>query len=163
MTVPPLTLESLWRCFEGIVPSALATCDEHGVPNVSWISSVTYVGERQVAVSRQFFNKTIKNLHQNPKALLILLDPITLEEYRLRLRWVRSESEGLLFDAMSARIQVIASHVGMSGTFRLLAADVFEVRELRHVPEVLDAPGPIEACDVLPAPAARPIDERGKL
>src|SRR5262245_20985230 len=111
------TLASLWRCFDGIVPSTVATCDLAMVPNVSWISNVRVVDAKHVALSRQFFNKTIRNLLQNPKALLIVFDPVSLLQHRLRLHFVHSETQGQLFEAMAARIDVIASHTGMRGVF----------------------------------------------
>jgi len=157
------SLESLWRCFDGIVPSTLATCDLAGVPNVSWISNVKYVDSRQVALSRQFFNKTIRNLLQNPKALLIVFDPVSFVQHRFRLRFVRSETEGLLFESMAARIQVIASHTGMRGVFRLLAADVFEVLDVSTLHESM-VPAPAgQAQDLLPIQTARPAEERSEL
>ena len=61
-----LRLESLDRCFHGIIPGVIATTDRDGVPNVSYISQVHYIDARHVALSCQFFNKTRQNLDVNP-------------------------------------------------------------------------------------------------
>jgi predicted pyridoxine 5'-phosphate oxidase superfamily flavin-nucleotide-binding protein len=133
-------LASLARCFQGVVPSVVATCDAAGEPNVTYVSQVYLVDERHVALSRQFFNKTTRNLEANPRACAEVLDPVTFQAYRLRLRFLRTETAGTLFDAMALRIQAIASHTGMSGVFRLIGADVFEVERLEPVAGFLDEP-----------------------
>lgn len=125
----PVTLDQMSRCFYGVAPSLLATTDDRGVPNVTFVSQIHYLDERHVALSRQFFNKTSRNLDTTRKAFAELYDPVTLQAYRLTLRFLRSETEGPLFDAMSRRIDAIASHTGMSGVFRLIGADVFEVEQ----------------------------------
>jgi len=133
MSASPPTLKALARCFQGVVPSSVCTADSDGVPNVIFVSQVYRVDDRRVALSRQFFSKTTRNLEATRRATVEVLDPLTLEAWRLRLRFVGSETSGPVFDTMALRIQAIASHTGMSGIFRLIAADVFEVERLQKV------------------------------
>jgi hypothetical protein len=121
------------RCFQGVIPSGLATCAADGTPNVTFISQVYFVDDRHVALSCQFFNKTRRNLEENPWAAVELWDPLTFECYRLRVRFLRAETSGPLFDTMALRIQAIASHSGMTGVFKLLSADVCEVTHFEEI------------------------------
>jgi hypothetical protein len=125
-------LEDLDHCLHGIIPGVIATCDREGVPNVSYLSQVHLIDAKHVALSCQFFNKTRQNLDVNPLATLELYDPVTFEAYRVRLRFIRSETSGPLFDTVAARIIAIASHVGMAGIFKLRSADVFEVLSIEE-------------------------------
>jgi len=133
-------LSDLSRGFQGVVPSVIVTSDSRGVANATFISQVHYVDERHVALSRQFFNKTTRNLDENPRAFVELLDPLTLQAWRLHLRFLRSEKSGPLFDSMSLRIQAIASHTGMRGIFNLIGADLFEVEKFEKAEGFLCEP-----------------------
>jgi hypothetical protein len=130
-------LETLVRCFEGITPCAIATADPDGVPNITYLSQVYYIDNQHVALSRQFFNKTHANLQRNPVASLQFYDPLTFHAYQAQIRFDHSETEGPIFDAMAARIQMIATHTGMTGIFKLISADVCEVTELERVDQFL--------------------------
>ncbi len=133
-------LSDIWRCFQGVIPSIIATADAGGVPNVTYVSQVYFIDERHVALSCQFFNKTRRNLNENVRAAAEVMDPVTLQAYRLQLKLLRSEKSGPLFDAMALRINAIASHTGMTGVFRLIAADVFEVVSAELVQGFLTQP-----------------------
>ena len=133
-------LPDIWRAFQGLVPSIIATADGRGMPNVTYVSQVYMVDDRHVALSCQFFNKTRRNLDENPVACAEVVDPLTLQAYRLRLKFLRSEKSGPLFDTMSLRIDAIASQTGMTGIFRLIAADVFEVVSAEMVQGFLTDP-----------------------
>ena len=115
---------------ENGVPVILATCSTDGVPNVSIVSEVVYVDPDHVAVSFQFFSKTIKNVRENPQAVLVLNDIAGNRRWVLRVRYERSETSGPLFDAMDMQIEAIASVTGMSGIFKLRAADIYRVADV---------------------------------
>lgn len=138
-----IALKDLGPCFQGIIPAILATCGLDGEPNVTYLSQVYSVDERHVALSCQFFNKTRRNVEENPYATVILNHPVTLEAWRLHLRYIRSEFDGPLFDTMALRIQVIASHTGMAGVFRLVSADVYEVLSIEALDGFLLPPDPV--------------------
>ena len=137
-----ISLRDIPECFEGIIPAMMTTCSLEGEPNITEISQVHLVDDRHVALSHQFFNKTQRNVRENPYASVLMLSPRTYEQYRLQLRFDHPESEGPLFEEMAARLQVIASHTGMCGVFRLLSADVYEVLSAEHVQAFLLPPDP---------------------
>jgi hypothetical protein len=122
-------------CFQGLLPAQLLTCSRDGVPNTAYLSHVDYVDPQHVALSFQFFNKSRRNISENPNAAVIVSDPDTGQGWMLRLRYVRSEISGPLFERMSLRIEAIASYCGLKGIFRLRAADVYEVLSIDPVPE----------------------------
>src|SRR5688572_24837248 len=123
----PLGLEAMTSCFQGLIPAALFTCSKDGTPNAAFLSHVDYVDPTHVALSFQFFNKSKRNIAENPQALVRLIDPDTSQGWRLKLRYVRSETEGPVFERMALRIEAIASYSGLKGIFKLLAADIYEV------------------------------------
>ena len=92
-----IRLDDLDRCLHGIIPNVIATADGDNVPNVSYVSQLHVVDEAHVAVSCQFFNKTRQNLDVNPRATIELYDPISFEAFRMRVRFLRSETSGELF------------------------------------------------------------------
>lgn len=128
-------------CLEGAIPAVAATCAPDGTPNVAYLSQVYYVDERHVALSFQFFNKTRANVLANPYATVLLIDPRTAAYWRLHLHYLRTETQGPLFEGMKAQLAGIASHAGMEGVFRLLGSDLYEVERIEAV-EGDPLPGP---------------------
>ena len=137
-----IRLRDLIHCFQGIGPSNIATCGLDGEPNITYLSQIFYVDDQHVALSCQFFNKTKRNVVDNPFATLLFYDPVTHEAYRMQVRYLRDETEGPLFDTMSMRIDAIASHSGMAGVFKLRSSDIYEVLSLEQVDGWLLPPDP---------------------
>jgi hypothetical protein len=110
------------------------TCSADGIPNVTIISQVYYVDETHAALSFQFFSKTIRNVRENPRAFVWVSDLVGRASWVLQLEFQRSETEGPTFDAMEMQIEAIASTTGMSGIFKLRAADIYRVLSVERVP-----------------------------
>lgn len=128
-----IALSDITRCFEGEIPSLMATCSPGGEPNLAHLSRVYLVDDQHVATSNQFFTKTVANLAGNPLATLLCIDPVTIISYKLLLQHERSEDEGELFEAVRGSIEVIASLTGMAHIFGLRAVEVFRVLDVEPV------------------------------
>ena len=125
-----IRLRDIARCFDGTVPATIATASADGTPNVTHLSRVHLVDDDHVALSNQFFSKTMRNLAENPRASLVLIDPRVFDAYRLTIEYERTEKRGPLFDRLHHDIEAIAALTGMQGVFKLRSADVYRVVEL---------------------------------
>jgi hypothetical protein len=115
------------------VPALLVTCSAAGEPNTTIISQAYWVDDTHVGLSFQFFNKTTRNIRENPRASICVMDLDAFTDYVLQIRFQHSETEGPLFDEMEMQIEAIASATGMSGIFKLRAADVYVVEGLEKI------------------------------
>jgi hypothetical protein len=119
--------EEIRPALDNCANGAIATCALDGTPNGTIISQVWYVDRSHVALSFQFFNKTIRNVRENPFVQVAVMDYFNQTFWMLSLRYDHSETTGPIFDAMEMRLEVIASMQGLSDVFKLRAADVYEV------------------------------------
>lgn len=137
-----IPLADLARCFEGEIPSLMATCSSEGELNLAHLSRVYLVDDEHVATSNQFLTKTAANLVANPMASLLCIDPLTVYSYKLLLCHERTERQGALFEEMRRSIELIASLTGMTDVFALRAAEVFRVLDAEAVANSDSGTGP---------------------
>lgn len=142
----PVTLEEIETCFDGIIPSPFCTCSTSGMPNVTYLSVVHRVDSNHVALSFQFFNKSRKNLLENPQAQVLLVEPATFRQFQLNLAYQTTLTEGPVFERLRIHLDAVASQIGMSHIFSLQGADIFEVLDCRAVAGNV----PLEALQSLP-------------
>ncbi|MEK1897366.1 MAG: GAF domain-containing protein [Rhizobium sp.] len=126
-------LSDLSACFEGVIPSIIATASADGMPNISYLSHVVRIDEEHVALSNQFFAKTAANVRANPKVTLILVDGLTGDQFLLDIGFVRSVDAGALFDKIARQLKASSAQVGMSDVMRLRSADIFRVHGIEKV------------------------------
>lgn len=146
-----IRLRELEPCFRGLIPTAIATVSEDGVPNVTVLSILHYVDDTHVAVSFQFLNKTRENILANPRANLLLTHPLTLEQYRLDVTYERTDTEGRTFDAIRTNLAAVASQTGMAGVFTLRGADVYRVHAIEKLAHDVAATMPEPSGDIVAA------------
>lgn len=86
-----------------------------------------------------FFGKTAANVRHNPFAAILLVDGRTGAQIRAETVFVRSEASGPLFDLVSAQLAASSAQVGLEGTMKLRAVDVFRVLTLSATPTLAPA------------------------
>lgn len=132
-----IPLDSLRGCLDGAVPAVVATCSADGMPNVAYASQVHYVDAGHVALSFQFFSKTRENVLAHPYAQVQVIEPGSFRHFRLRVRYLRTETAGPLFEYMKAQLAGIAAQTGMDKVFVLRGADVYQVLDIENVDPLL--------------------------
>ncbi|HZH08610.1 MAG TPA: GAF domain-containing protein [Lautropia sp.] len=132
-------LTDLHACFEGVIPSIIATASPDGTPNISYLSHVVMVDDSHVGLSNQFFSKTASNIRENPQAALLLVDPRDGEQYRLDMTFVQALASGDVFHHVESQLQATSAQVGMTGVFRLKGVDIYRVGSIARVPSPVDA------------------------
>ena len=118
---------------ENGIPAGLVTGSAEGIPNTTILSQVYYVDRTHVALSFQFFNKTIRNIRENPHACVCLCDLMGYTAWILHIQFDHTETKGPIFDEMDMQIEAIASMTGMSGIFKLRGADVYRVKSVEKL------------------------------
>jgi len=134
----PIPLSRLARCFEGAVPAVIATSSADGTPNITYLSRVHRVDDERVALSNQFFSKTAKNLAENPRGSVLLIDPTTYDQYRLTVAYERTERRGPVFERLRADVDALAALGEMMEVFKLRAADIYRVLAVDLLPSATD-------------------------
>ena len=127
-------LAELRACFEGVIPSIIATAAPDGTPNVSYLSQVVMVDDQHVGLSNQFFSKTASNICANPQAALLLVDASDGAQFRLDLAFVEALAAGEVFEQVKSQLKAIGMQVGMAGIFSLRGVDVYRVVAVDEVP-----------------------------
>ncbi len=154
LTVP---LENIASCFEGIIPSTICSCSREGTPNLTYLSVVHLLDPRHVGLSYQFFNKTRKNVMENPMVQVVVVSPETACQYRLSLCYEQTETEGPTFERMKSSLDAVASQTGMSQVFRLRGVDIYRVLDCR----LFDSQAPAESFPKIdPLPELEAFSER---
>ncbi|MDG9968516.1 GAF domain-containing protein [Achromobacter mucicolens] len=122
-----LTLLGVRRILDGGIPPTLCSVSADGIPHVNLLSHVEYVDANHVALTFQFFNQSRKNILATRRASLMVEDPRSGGGLSLQLRYVRTETEGPVFERLRAKLAGIAAHSGMEDVFRLRGADIYAV------------------------------------
>ena len=117
-----LTLLGVRRILDGGIPPTLCSVSADGIPHVNLLSHVEYVDTNHVALTFQFFNHSRKNILATRRASLMVEDPRSGGGLGLQLRYVRTETEGPVFERLRAKLAGIAAHSGMEDVFRLRGA-----------------------------------------
>lgn len=134
-------LSDLRDCFEGIIPSLVATLDTAGEPNVSYLSQVHFVDENHVALSNQFFSKTTANVLATGEATVLVVSGRGSDQHLLQLRYVGSLADGEVFETMAVQLAAISTHHGLAKPMLLRSAELYRVVGIRTVePEARATP-----------------------
>jgi adenylate cyclase len=135
-------LDEIDDCFQGGIPSELCSASREGVPNVTYLSIIHHIDDSHVGLSRQFFNKTIANMEENPRVQAIVTEPTSGRLFRLDLLYERTDLEGPLFERVKARLDAVASFEGLRNVFKLAAVDICRVLACEKVPGDWDENAP---------------------
>ena len=110
----------------------LATATKDGVPNVVPVNAKKIIDDETILISDQFFNKTLKNLKENPQVAITIWDK--LEGYQLK-GTVTIETSGKRFEETAKWIDEMAKKLNLP--IKSKGAVILKLTEIYNV-----SPGP---------------------
>jgi hypothetical protein len=115
------------EALEGVFPSYIISVSKDGFPTNTTLSQVCYVDERHIALPIQTFIKANQNLHEVPDICAEVVDPVTLRNWNLELKYLSTVEQGPIFEKMAVKVAKLFSLVGMEDSFQLKGAEIYEV------------------------------------
>ncbi|MBO9596610.1 MAG: response regulator transcription factor [Cohnella sp.] len=128
-------IAELLPIFEGALPSCIVTNSALGIPNIANLTRVWHHESDVVAVANQLLNKTYRNLMENPMALLKIINPYDRVHWEISVRYLRSESEGPLFERVRQDLMTVAWVTGAESVAELRSVLLFETAAVRRCAE----------------------------
>ena len=87
----------------------LGTADLNGVPNVVPVGAVKILNDETILISDQYFNKTLKNLKENPKVAISFWE--SGEGYQIKGR-AKIHTEGKIYEETVEWIRKRSEEIG---------------------------------------------------
>jgi hypothetical protein len=115
------------QALESVFPSYIITYSKDGFLTNTSLSQVCYVDERHIALPNQTFAKTCQNLQKVPDICAEVVDPVTLRNWNLELKYLSTVEQGPIFEKMAVKVAKLFSLVGMEDLFHLKGAEIYEV------------------------------------
>lgn len=115
------------QALEGVFPSYIMTVSKDGFPTNTSLSQVCYVDERHIALPVQTYSKTCKHIKEVPDMYAEVVDPVTLKNWNLELKYLSTVEQGPIFEKMAVKLAKLFSLVDMEDLFYLKGAEIYEV------------------------------------
>jgi hypothetical protein len=115
------------QALDGVFPSYIITVSKDGFPTNTSLSQVCYVDERHIALPVQNFSKACQRIKEVPEMIAEVVDPVTLRNWNLELKYLSTVEQGPIFEKMAVKLAKLFSLVGMEDLFHLKGAEIYEV------------------------------------
>jgi hypothetical protein len=112
---------------EGVLPSYIITVSRDGFPTNTSLTQVCYVDDRHFALPVQTVIKASQILQEVPDICAEVVDPVTLRNWNLELKYLSTVEQGPIFEKMAVKVAKLFSLVGMEDLFHLKGAEIYEV------------------------------------
>lgn len=120
--------ERMKEIFEKQETLVLATASKDGIPNVVPINAKKILDEETLLVSDQFFQKTLRNLKENPRVAITIWDK--LEGYQIKGA-VTIETSGTRFEETARWIDAVGKKFNLP--LRSKGAVIVKIEEIYNV------------------------------
>src|SRR4051812_314120 len=119
------------QALDDVFPSYIMIVSKDGLPTNTALSQVCYVDERHIALPVQTFIKTRHTAQGVPDIFAEVVDPVTLRNWNLEIKYLNTVEQGPIFEKMAVKLAKIFSLVGMENLFHLRGAEIYEVVAVR--------------------------------